>query len=62
MSTLNNQTLKIQNNLEHVVGLTDVTGFGLVGHLSEMLGPFSCEISFKSVSIIKGVPELVNGF
>jgi len=39
---------------------TDVTGFGLVGHLSEMLNSAQCsaEISISSIPLIKGAQSL----
>ena len=39
-----------------------MTGFGLVGHLSEMLGEFSCEISFKSLRLLPDLKSLFDGF
>ena len=40
--------------------MTDVTGFGLAGHLSEMLGPdeqLGAEISFKSLPLLPGTKQ-----
>lgn len=42
-----------------VQAATDVTGFGLIGHLTEMLGEsLSAEIEFKGVPIVPGAEEL----
>ena len=43
-----------------VRAMTDVTGFGLAGHLSEMLGPegrLGAEISFKSLPLLPGTRQ-----
>ncbi|SHH09796.1 selenophosphate synthase [Anaerosphaera aminiphila DSM 21120] len=43
--------------------LTDVTGFGLLGHLSEMLTEdFSAEINSNAVNILKGAKEAAADF
>lgn len=41
--------------------MTDVTGFGLVGHLAEMLAPaqLSAELFCRSLPILPGVTELL---
>jgi selenide,water dikinase len=42
-----------------VAAATDVTGFGLVGHLLEMLGPhLSAELSFEAIPVMEGAFEL----
>jgi selenide,water dikinase len=42
-----------------VAAATDVTGFGLVGHLLEMLQPgLSAELSFEAIPFIDGAVEL----
>lgn len=42
--------------------MTDVTGFGLVGHLAEMLAPgkLSAEIFCRSLPVLPGVIELLS--
>lgn len=42
-------------------GCTDVTGFGLLGHLSEMLegSALQAEISLQQIPLLVGVPELL---
>jgi selenide, water dikinase len=42
-----------------VAAATDVTGFGLIGHLLEMLGPrLSAELSFAAIPIMEGTVAL----
>jgi selenide,water dikinase len=41
-----------------VTAMTDVTGFGLLGHLSEMLGDVGMEIESDAVQIIDGARSL----
>jgi selenide, water dikinase len=42
-----------------VAAATDVTGFGLVGHLLEMLGPrLSAQLSFRAIPVMEGTVEL----
>lgn len=43
-----------------VSGITDITGFGLAGHLIEMLeaSDFAAELSLSSLPLIKGAAEL----
>jgi len=45
--------------LPYVHALTDITGFGLLGHLIEMLegANFSAELNYQNVPIIQGVTE-----
>mgnify|MGYP002869424991 CR=1 FL=1 len=45
-----------------VHGLTDVTGFGLIGHLREMLGTsgLGAEISFSQVPLLPGAQRLAD--
>lgn len=46
---------------EHVHAATDVTGFGLAGHLSDMLNEsLDCNLHIKSVPVIEGVKELAD--
>jgi selenide,water dikinase len=42
-----------------VAAATDVTGFGLIGHLLEMLGPrLSAELTFEAIPVMEGAIEL----
>jgi selenide,water dikinase len=42
-----------------VLAATDVTGFGLIGHLSQMLGDeLAAELAFESVPLLPGAVEL----
>jgi selenide, water dikinase len=42
-----------------VAAATDVTGFGLVGHLLEMLGPrLSAQLTFEAIPVMEGAIEL----
>jgi selenide,water dikinase len=46
-----------------VRAMTDVTGFGLAGHLAEMLGHdghLGAKVSMDALPILPGVPELMN--
>ncbi|KAH0577715.1 Cysteine desulfurase / Selenide, water dikinase [Spironucleus salmonicida] len=58
----NMETLNIikQELPDQVVALTDITGFGLAGHLSEMLiqDGLSAEIYTKSIPVLKGVQQI----
>lgn len=46
---------------EHVHAATDVTGFGLAGHLVDMLSEsLDCNLDIKSVPVIEGVKELAD--
>ncbi len=59
MSTLNKTAAEIMNDLD-VHAATDVTGFGLLGHLLEMCkaSNVSAEINFKNLDFLPGVREL----
>jgi len=59
MSTLNIAGAEL-GNLESVHALTDVTGFGLLGHLIEMCdgSGLSAELDYASVPLMKNVKEL----
>jgi len=48
--------------LAGVRAMTDITGFGLLGHLSEMIGEERCtaEIHFSQIPLITGVTELAD--
>ncbi len=45
--------------LQHVTALTDVTGFGLLGHMIEMLNAanLSAELDYKNIILLSGVTE-----
>ncbi|RWY48560.1 selenide, water dikinase SelD [Mucilaginibacter gilvus] len=57
MTTLNNLG-EIFGGMESVKAMTDVTGFGLLGHLSEMCegSGLSAEIDFEKVPVIASLP------
>lgn len=59
MKTLNKQSAELLRNHE-VHSCTDVTGFGLIGHLNEMLSDnqTSVEIYFDAVPFIEGAKDL----
>lgn len=62
MSSLND-SIKNLTDKKTLNALTDVTGFGLVGHLAEMLGTeFSAEVYFKSLPVLDGVHQLYQDF
>lgn len=64
MATLNNKSSAALLNTT-TTAVTDVTGFGFLGHLSEMLraSQVGAEIYYKQVPILDGVLELVkSGF
>ncbi|MBL7086657.1 MAG: selenide, water dikinase SelD [Candidatus Cloacimonetes bacterium] len=62
MSTLNNLASEILKNFT-VHSCTDVTGFGLLGHLSEMTkaSNVTVEVSFEKVKFLSGVMEFATG-
>lgn len=45
-----------------VSACTDITGFGLIGHICEMLSnsPFSANLNFEKIPFLSGVIELAN--
>ena len=58
MSTLNRDAAEAMAEVG-VQAATDVTGFGLMGHLSEMLGTtLSATIEFDSIPLVRGVESL----
>jgi len=61
MATLNARAAKLMQKYD-VHSATDVTGFGLLGHLSEMLkaSNVSAEIQFGNLPFLEGVDSLAN--
>ena len=61
MSKLNKYASELAVSLMSPKAVTDVTGFGLIGHLSEMMiaSGTRCEIDLNSLPVINGVPELI---
>ena len=67
-----NQLINLSPNTKIVNACTDITGFGLLGHLSEMLGstnsdnlkmnldPLKINIELENLPVYKGVIELLN--
>ena len=61
MTTLNRTAAEVMTAHE-VRHATDVTGFGLVGHLLEMLGPnLSARLEWPSIPILQGAADLAAG-
>ena len=62
MATLNRDGAEVARAY-HAHALTDVTGFGLLGHLSEMCraGGVGAELWFESLPFLPGAVELVRG-
>lgn len=50
--------------IEAVHAMTDVTGFGIIGHLLEMLGEgkYSAEVNYSQIPLMNGVEEMVAKF
>lgn len=62
MTTLNKRAAEISKKYQ-VHACTDVTGFGFLGHLHEMLdGMVSCEVFAKQVPVMKNVLEYADEF
>lgn len=60
MSTLNLRAMRVLRQFS-VSGATDVTGFGFLGHLGEMLNPsVEFEIYGSAVPLMSGVRECIN--
>ena len=61
MAKLNTITGDLQ---ESVVALTDVTGFGLAGHLCEMLSPcgLSATIFLKEIPVLLGTQDIYESY
>jgi selenide,water dikinase len=59
MSTLN-KIGKVLGGSSAVTAMTDLTGFGLIGHLTEMCdsGRLSTEINYSEIPLMEGVKEL----
>lgn len=59
-STLNACGLELSAN-EHVTAMTDVTGFGLLGHLKEMLAKgLGAELDLNNIPLLEGALEVAN--
>jgi selenide,water dikinase len=58
MATLNRDAARIMNDYP-VHACTDITGFGLLGHLAEMIidSPFAISLTGKSIPVIPGTLE-----
>ena len=65
MTTLNKAAAEVIESWDEGVahGCTDVTGFGLIGHASEMAAASGCtlEIDAATVPLLEGALELVTG-
>ncbi len=62
MTTLNKYAAEVAKNY-HIHACSDVTGFGLLGHLHEMLdGKYSCRIHTASILTIEGAKDYANEF
>ena len=62
MTTLNKYAAEVAKNY-HIHACSDVTGFGLLGHLHEMLdGKYSCRIHTVGILTIEGAKDYANEF
>lgn len=62
MTTLNQTAARISRNYT-VHACTDVTGFGFLGHLHEMMGRgLSCEIDAEKIPVLPGARESADAF
>ena len=62
MTTLNKTAAEISRKYT-VHACTDVTGFGFLGHLHEMMGRgLSCEIDVKHIPVLPGARESADAF
>lgn len=62
MTTLNKKAVEISRKYT-VHACTDVTGFGFLGHLHEMMGKgLSCEIDANSIPVLSGACESADAF
>ncbi len=58
-----NSAGEIFGTMNHVQAMTDVTGFGLIGHLLEMCSEkISAEIYYDRIQLIEGTKELAQKF
>lgn len=57
-----NKTGLLLGELDHVTAMTDITGFGLLGHLVEMTGGagLSAEIYYNRLPVMEGVKEYLS--
>ncbi|HEC25560.1 MAG TPA: selenide, water dikinase SelD [bacterium] len=62
MSKLNKYASELAVSSKFPNAMTDITGFGLAGHLSEMMiaSDTCCEINLSSLPVISGTMELIN--
>jgi len=60
MKTLNRDAASLAKR-HHAHAVTDVTGYGLVGHLTEMLGDseITAELDFNALPVFEGILELI---
>lgn len=59
MKRLNDIGIELANR-ELVNSMTDITGYGLIGHAQEMIGPgLGAEVSLSTLPVLTGVRELV---
>ncbi len=62
MTTLNKKAAEISRNYT-IHACTDVTGFGFLGHLYEMMGRgLSCEIDANKIPVLPGARESADAF
>ncbi len=61
MSKLNKHSSELAVSFKLPNAITDVTGFGLIGHLSEMMiaSGAACEINLTSLPVINGTLDLI---
>jgi len=68
MTTSNRDALLVLRELEKEIGkkianaMTDITGFGIIGHTKEMAEQSNVEIEISMLPVIKGTPELASLF
>lgn len=62
MAKLNKYASELAVSSKFTNAMTDITGFGLAGHLSEMMiaSDTCCEINLPSLPVIGGTMELIN--